>query len=84
MYHRPVNTAAQPEIVYAIPEGDRQAVPAATLMAMGRLVDYLERAQARELRRFEKCLVTRKPGNIGMGWAAVRAAAPKVAPLVPA
>ncbi len=29
------------------------------------------------------CLVTRKPGNIGMGWSAIRAAAPKVAPLIP-
>lgn len=29
------------------------------------------------------CLVTKKPGNIGMGWSAVRSAAPKVAPLVP-
>lgn len=28
-------------------------------------------------------LVIRKPGNIGMGWAAVRAAAPKVTPMIP-
>lgn len=29
------------------------------------------------------CLVTRKPGNIGMGWSALRAALPKIAPAVP-
>lgn len=29
------------------------------------------------------CLVTRKPGNVGMGWSALRAALPKVTPLVP-
>lgn len=28
-------------------------------------------------------LVVRKPGNAGMGWAAIKAAAPKVAPLIP-
>ena len=29
------------------------------------------------------CLVTKKPGNVGMGWSAVRAAVPKVGPLIP-
>lgn len=28
-------------------------------------------------------LVIRKPGNAGMGWAAIKAAVPKVAPLIP-
>ncbi|HRC86496.1 MAG TPA: hypothetical protein PK413_12880 [Thermoanaerobaculia bacterium] len=29
------------------------------------------------------CLVIRKPGNVGMGWAAIRTNVPKVAPLIP-
>ncbi len=29
------------------------------------------------------CLVTRKPGNVGMGWATLKASLPKIAPLVP-
>ena len=29
------------------------------------------------------CLVTRKPGNVGMGWAAIRSQIAKVSPLVP-
>lgn len=29
------------------------------------------------------CLVTKKPGNVGMGWSATRAAVPKVGPLIP-
>ena len=28
-------------------------------------------------------LVTRKPANIGMGWSAIKSAAPSVAPLIP-
>ena len=29
------------------------------------------------------CLVTRKPGNVGMGWASLKAFLPRIAPLVP-
>ncbi|MCB1033479.1 MAG: hypothetical protein KDD47_06560 [Acidobacteria bacterium] len=29
------------------------------------------------------CLVTRKPGNVGMGWAALKAFLPRISPLVP-
>ncbi len=29
------------------------------------------------------CLVLKKPGNIGMGWSALRAALPKIEPVIP-
>lgn len=44
------------------------------------LLHFIVKIQDREA---VVCLVTRKPGNVGMGWSAIRAVLPKVAPLIP-